>query len=247
MAIEPETERLKSVTKQFADVAEAAHKAGAETALIVGPNKSSVYADKLPTGLVPAQTRYISSFISELNAVPHLLTIEPTSLLVEQRDTEGLLYWRTDTHWNHKGAFLAFESMLNQLGYVVPEVSFELKGSYHGDLIGLSGLEDFPITPGDHWKFEVPNLTDAVKEPHPDGEKRGWRGIVRNSGAVNDRVAWVVGDSFRNAMRSFIEASFTEVHYIGYWGHELNNLPKLIESSNQKPDLVMIVRVERSF
>lgn len=249
LAIVPDAERVKSVSQQFANVSNAAHDAGAKTALIVGPNKSSVYADKLPTTLVPAQTRYISPFISELNAVPHLLTIEPTSLLVEKSKSEGLMYWRTDTHWNHKGAFLAYEQMLARLGYAAPKVIFELEGVHKGDLVGISGLDDFPLKSGDNWEFSVPNVTDAVRESHPDGPKPAfwWRGVVQNPMALNDELVWVIGDSFTNQMRSFIEASFTEVRYIGHWQDERNELPELIESAETKPDLVMVVIVERSF
>ena len=249
LSIESSAGTLKSVTQQFANVANAAHEVGAETALIIGPNKSSVYADKLPTGLEPSQTRYISPFISELKAVPHLLTIEPTSLLVEKSKSEGLLYWRTDTHWNHKGAFLAYEQMLARLGYAVPKVIFELDGVYEGGLVVMSGLDDFPLTSGDNWEFTVPNLTDALREPHPDGPKPSWwwRGVVKNPSALRNELIWVVGDSFTNQMRSFIEATFTEVRYIGHWHDELNDLPILIESADNKPDLVMVVRVERSF
>lgn len=245
----PDTNRLNSITQQFANVAKAAHEAGAKTAMLIGPNKSSVYADKLPTTLGPAQARYISPFISELNAVPHLLTIEPTSLLVEKKKAEGLLYWRTDTHWNQKGAFLAFEHMLARLGYSVPKVNFKLEGVKKGGLIRISGLDDFPLKSGDNWQYKVPNLTDPVREPHPNGPKPlwWWRGVVQNPMAHNDESVWVIGDSFTNQMRSFIEASFTEVRYIGHWNDELSELPELIENAETKPDLVMVVRVERSF
>ena len=249
LAIVPEVKRLRHVSEQFTNVAQAAHEVGARTLLIVGPNKSSVYPEKLPSTLIPAPSRYVSPFIDELNDVPYLLTIEPTSLLLEKKKSEGILYGRTDTHWNHKGAFLVFESVVDQLGYMAPEINFELSGVKEGDLIEISGLEDFALKPGDHWKFELPNSADLVIEPHPGGPKPSWfwRGVVQNPLGLNDEVVWLVGDSFTNQMRAFMEASFREVHYIGHWNQELEDLSQLIKTANNKPDLVIVVRVERSF
>ena len=58
---------------------------------------------------------------------------------------------------------------------------------------------------------------------------------------------WVIGDSFISGIRPYIEASFKEVRYIGHWSDKLNSISSELIKFAEKPDLVIVVRVERSF
>jgi hypothetical protein len=58
---------------------------------------------------------------------------------------------------------------------------------------------------------------------------------------------WVIGGSFTLAIRPYIEASFRDVRYIDHWRHKLDVLPSELALSAEKPDLILVVRVERSF
>ena len=57
----------------------------------------------------------------------------------------------------------------------------------------------------------------------------------------------MVGDSFAGALKPYFNATFKEVRYVGHWGHKLDVLPEEISKTERKPDLIVIVRVERSF
>ena len=74
-----------------------------------------------------------------------------------------------------------------------------------------------------------------------------WEGVVKNAKGLNDLSVWVVGDSFTGAVKPYLNASFREVRYLGHWSQKLNDLPLLLSESSEKPDLVLVVRVERSF
>ena len=75
----------------------------------------------------------------------------------------------------------------------------------------------------------------------------GLKEKVLNTSALNDLSVWVIGDSFTSALRPYIEASFKEVRYIGHWDRNIDSLANVLASSIEKPDLVLVVRVERSF
>ena len=58
---------------------------------------------------------------------------------------------------------------------------------------------------------------------------------------------WVVGDSFTGALRQYFNATFKEINYVGYWDKKLKDLPGKLINADRKPDMVIVVRVERSF
>ncbi|WP_198298101.1 acyltransferase family protein [Vibrio gazogenes] len=253
LAIKPSDHNISEEVTRFNSLAEKGSEVGAKVALLVGPNKSSVYGEDLPKEIKPSETRYISYFTNQFSKIDNLYLVDPTELLIRTKKTEGLVYWRTDTHWNQKGAYIAFTAMMEKLGLNYPRLQFNLEGDHKGDLIGISNLNDFPIHTDDNWSQSV--LSDERLEIVPNPEqadpsnmyKTGWEGVVKNKQGLNKLVVWVLGDSFANSIKPYLNASFSNVKYLGHWHHNIDVLPSMISDSIEKPDLVFIVRVERSF
>ena len=97
-------------------------------------------------------------FTEQLNTIPNLTVIDPVEDLLRAKEDSGPFYFRTDTHWNHKGAFFVFSIMAERMGWLVPEVSFEAAEPHSGDLITISQLDDVPVAKGDNWKIEWATL-----------------------------------------------------------------------------------------
>jgi hypothetical protein len=57
----------------------------------------------------------------------------------------------------------------------------------------------------------------------------------------------VLGDSFTVPMKQYFNATFSQVRYVGHWGKKLSALTEELDRVEKKPDLIVIVRVERSF
>jgi hypothetical protein len=70
---------------------------------------------------------------------------------------------------------------------------------------------------------------------------------VSNQNPLSTKYVWVVGDSFTGALKQYFNATFKEVRYVGQWGDKLKNLPADLAKADKKPDMIIIVRVERSF
>jgi len=68
-----------------------------------------------------------------------------------------------------------------------------------------------------------------------------------NTAALSEQTVWVIGDSFTGALKPYINATFKEVHYLGHWRSKLRTLSEELLISEEKPDLIIVVRVERSF
>lgn len=249
LALKPSELNLNEVKESFFKVAEAGNRFGIKTFLILGPNKSSIYPEYLPDGLVPSDKKYISFFLDELRDIPGLAVYDPTNDLIKAKDTEGILYWKTDTHWNKKGAYLAFAGFTGLLNLQPPDVNFKQGATRGGDLIGISKLKNFPLNPQDNWDVvwhERPIWTE-IDIPNEQETTFGVATLVTNDKPLYNQYVWVVGDSFSEILRQYFNATFHKVRYIGHWGNKMESLPDEINKAERKPDLIVIVRVERSF
>jgi hypothetical protein len=155
----------------------------------------------------------------------------------------------TDTHWNDKGAFLAYAGFSKLFDLPVPQVKFQHGSPHSGDLIVIAKLKEFPLHAEDNWDVIWDNKPVWTETEIPDQEKTsfGAASIVRNQNPLSDKYIWVVGDSFSASLRKYFNATFKEVHYIGHWDKKYKKLPDDLAKAGRKPDMVVIVRVERYF
>ena len=90
--------------------------------IVVAPNKATVYPDKLPDGITKvSEESRLDHFITLLkeNNLPPILDLRP--ILINAR-SEREVYYKTNTHWNGYGAFVAYTAILNELEKTNPEV-----------------------------------------------------------------------------------------------------------------------------
>ena len=245
----PQAPEIASTRATFARLAKAGEASKTSVSLLIGPNKESIYPEYLPDKLVPSRQRYIDFYLDALKNVPNLTVYDPTEDLRQAKATQGALYWMTDTHWNNKGAFVAYSEFLKLLALPAPNVELQQGKTHAGDLIRISKLTDFPLHAQDNW--------DVVWKSKPDwqeieihGEQKTMLGqptVVTNQKALSNKYVWVVGDSFTGALKQYFNATFKEVRYVGHWSQKLEGLPDELTRATRKPDMIVIVRVERSF
>src|SRR5690606_18537497 len=193
--IRPTEEQIEATVAAFSGVASAAQKYGTKVALMVGPNKSSIYPEYLPAGIVPSDNRYIDFFLKRLQTIPNLTLYDPTSDLLKAKQTKGLLYWKTDTHWNFIGAYSAYEKLLMRLGVTPVSVTFKKGRTFAGDLAVMSG---FKSRSDEVWdiSWETPPEWAEVKIRNEQKTAFGEAVVVTNHNPVSNKIVWVVGDSF---------------------------------------------------
>lgn len=248
--IYPTSEEINIVNSPFLNLAQIGKKLNTKIVLIIGPNKESIYPEYLPDKIIPSQKKYSSYFLDQLSNVPNLIVYNPTNDLLRLKKTEGILYWKTDTHWNNKGAYLVYSGFSKLLELPAPQVDFQHNGTHSGDLINIGKLQNFPLHPDDNWQViwkKIPDWTEHEKLDGKFNEAAGKPSIVSNSKSLSNKKIWVIGDSFVFALKQYFNATFKEIRYLGHWVDNLNNLAGELENSKEKPDIIVIVRVERSF
>lgn len=249
LSITPTKREIENMRETFSRIAQAGAESNTKVVLIVGTNKSNVYPEFLPDNVVPSTQKYSGFFLDELKEIPNLTVYNPMDDLLRLKKTEGILYWMTDTHWNNKGAFLVYSGFSNLFGLPVPQVEFKQGSVHSGDLIGISGLKNFPLHKEDNWDVIWKNKPAITEKEIPNEQKTtfGPTTIAHNNNPLSNKYIWVVGDSFTGALKQYFSATFKEVHYIGHWDKKLRELPADLAKSDRKPDMIIIVRVERSF
>jgi hypothetical protein len=204
----------------------------------------------LPSEISVSPTRYINFYLDELNDTENLSVYDPTNDFLDIKELEGLLYYRTGTHWNNKGAYIAFINMLKKLGLEGPTVKFSLQETIPGELIEISKLNNFPLKNGDTWHANIDHKYKLIRNKNSGlavNEAFGEQEVVFNSNPIINKKIWVIGDSFVNALKPYYNATFSEVHYLGHVDKRLEDLSIDLEEASEKPDIVMVLKVERSF
>ena len=249
LAIVPANSEIEATKEIFSEIATTAAKFNTKVVLIVSPNKASIYSEYLPDELVPSPKKYSSFFTDKLRDVPNLTIYNPTDDFLRLKETEGILYGMTNTHWNNKGAFLAYLGFSKLLGLPVPEVEFQRGSTARGDLVDIAKFKDFPLHAEDNWDVIWKNLPVLVEKEIPDEQKTsfGSPAIVTNQNPLSNMTIWVVGDSFTNSLKQYFNATFKEVRYVGHWSEKLKGLAADLANADKKPDMIIVVKVERTF
>jgi hypothetical protein len=211
---------------------------GIKYLFIVAPDKQSVYPEQLPTWLTKVRPdTKLDQFLAYMRAHS---TVDVLNLRPALRDARRIAptYFKTDTHWNLFGGFVACQEIVKDLSKLQPELqppsleSFELENKLTsgGDLANLLGLDNSEITEDNTilmvQKTNLPPLeisTNTTKNP------KARESVI------------IFHDSFGNAIKPFLGSSFGKVVYMGQ--QELD--AGLIE--REKPNIVISEIVEREF
>jgi len=99
---------------------------GARYFLMLAPDKHVVYADMLPAGFTVSPGRAMIQLLAALTPEIRDCVIYPAAGLIAGRDTHPT-YFRSDAHWTHHGAWLAYIRLRRSLwpDEPVPDEKFE--------------------------------------------------------------------------------------------------------------------------
>ncbi|GHT04066.1 hypothetical protein FACS1894139_05620 [Planctomycetales bacterium] len=249
--------RAQSESSSAAIITQLKQYDGVKKIVFVGPNKSSIYPEFLPSDVRPSNQRYINPILQKFQE-SGLDVFDPTEILLNAKK-EKLLYYRTDTHWNSFGAYLAVKGMLEHLGFTseIIEASFKgldfVNGSPHrGDLIDI-GKFNLDAVAGDNFLPEWnPSHSDLTLIEHNGAQyplsptaavgtpKFNEPIRIINPHATTKMKIWLVRDSFSSAASPFFHAIFAETLHI-------NRGDNLSVLNYAPPDIIIYEGVERSF
>lgn len=160
------------------------------------PNKEIVYEEYMPDTIARvdrcSKGQQFAEYMSEHTDVPYVYPLEAFS---EQKGQYPLFY-KTDTHWNHIGAFVGLQEILKTMygyGQLPEEVVFaDGQHDFAGDLSVIAGVAD---------QYAI----DTVYAFDPQSVNPDYK---------RDEIAIVVGDSFGGFLSVTARGYYKEVYWI---------------------------------
>ncbi len=230
--------------------------------VMIGPNKGSIYPEKMPRWAQPVSPNATDALFSGTGNVLYVDLRAP--LLEAKAHQEADFYYKIDTHWNDLGSGMAFRAFAQQVGAATPELRwpssdvYQLKSTLQtsgGDLANFlrlpTNLSDtrLAIRASDLPVETIQLDFDTQKVLHTGGHLTTIPPhkpvLIRSANALNNKKVLWLRDSFGDSMSLLMEATFSDVLQL-HWHEAIKpggRLVQLVES--WKPDYVFFTVVER--
>ncbi len=166
------------------------------------PNKNSLYYENMPSFY---EKNTENNNIARLVPLLQNEKVNFADLVSVFSASEELLYLKTDSHWNNKGALTAFKEILNVLGKehkTYSDEDFVCEAREYGDL--ENALEkDSPVFEENYYyvnnfEYSYKTKTESVEEP-----------LILTENPVADGRLLMFRDSFGNSLLPFMADSFS--------------------------------------
>lgn len=218
--------------------AEVARNAGAIWLTAIVPDKEILYREHLPADSRPVSRRPVHEFLEIAGRAE-----APTIYLLDDLEAAksgGDLYMRIDTHWNHRGAYVASLAIcreLERLGLEVAPVEKKwiewVAAPFRGDLAGKLPRAH----PGVNLQAR---LSRSWSRRVYDNEVRNHgRAMVHEQDRKQRPSCLVFGESFAETLLYFLKESFGRVVF----AHTSMFIDELVVL--ERPDVILSLPIER--
>jgi len=233
-----EPEQLTAWRQVLAGRVKESEDRGAAWACLVAPDKESVYPEHLPTKIVPVERRPVHEFLDVAAEAGAPVSYPLEQLRAAKRDFD--VYPKVDTHWNYRGAYIAYRVLCDELldrGVelsVLEEDDVEwVERETKGDL--GSKISPEPIV----GTTIAPRLRRPRSRQVADNEvvNHGW--VLSFEGSEPGLSCVVFGESFTHFMLPFLKESFQRMVFV----HTSMFVPEILD--HERADVIVSLPTER--
>lgn len=232
---------------------------GIEYFFVPVPNKMTLYAQYLPerirdySGVTVLDQ--VLAYLQEQAQFYRYTNLEPVLADYQDSHPDTALYYRTDSHWNSLGAFVAYRHIMHRLMQFLPRLEpplsleqMELHQVRHdGDLSNIINVggqareTSQDLVPRQRCARETDQPLYTVDQA--EFEKQNHKMVPETNGCEQRSLsAVIVHDSFGAHLKPFFSESFSRVVFINNRAEE--KLESILES--EKPDLLLEILIERN-
>jgi len=232
------TENVEYVQKHFEEK-------GIKFALLLCPNKSSIYYEYMPEAYERVEVSRTDMMVDYLSQ-NGINVIYPKKQFLEDK-AEYPLYYKYDSHWNKLGAYEAWTKLLESWGMEITPLGettirkSRLADNYHhsarADLAAMVGLRDKFFN--DEIEYSVSNNEVGWNDYESEQESGGYS-YFYNENADIDSTILLVGDSYQSALVPAMCDKFKHV----YLCYRRNYSPDMEKKFS--PNYVIVEWVERN-
>lgn len=206
---------------------------------VLAPDKHQVYPEYMPEAIRRAAYSRMDQLVAYLAAHSTVRVLDLRPALWHAKSTERI-YHQTDTHWNDRGAYVAYAEILSSLSasfsglHPRPKAMFEARHVRAGGfdlarMMGLTGvLEEDNLT----LESRRPRAARIVEPRTPNRYGIEARLVTTLPDAAQPRAV-IFRDSFASALIPFLSEHFSRALYL--WQYNVD--PSVIE--HERPDIVI--------
>lgn len=189
-------EETDQITRQLLSLQSALAQEGRRLIVCIAPDKCSVYPDMLPDHVLPEE-----GSLAALNAVLEKagLTVLDALTLLRQGRMEGQTYFRNDSHWNARGAYLMYQELMRLTGTAdAPDYAdVPLLPGTAGDLLLLCQPGTLPAEPD-----AAPDIPRTYRTARPMRTLDD--ATIRTTGGASELHLLVIRDSFGRGLFPYL-------------------------------------------
>ncbi len=204
----------------------------------IAPNKESVYPEHLPTEIVPSRRRPVHELLRVAKRTRAPVTYPVNALMGAK--SKGTLYFQTDTHWNQRGAYVAYRALCTELvrrGLELPVVSEDRVSWITRPHIGDLGSKLQPPMEG----LGVFAKLDqhSARLVFDNGIENHGRVMIFEQPHSSGPTCMAFGESFTNQVLLFLKESFRRLVFV----HTSMLIPEALRW--ERPDALVNLPLER--
>lgn len=250
-------EDLRKIQENLEHISVWAKQNGMKFYLFLVPDKERIYPEFYPDGFEKENPiSKIEQVYTFLNARSFVPVVYPGEALMEAKD-KHILFYKTGTHWNHRGAYVGYLELFNRIKKdfphlkVMKEKDFNIvpKVSADVDIASALGIDAYKVLPKSELtydEFEVKKPTVKSTYAMVNKDKRIETYDFVSSNPSNQLSAVFYADSQFLRMNWYAAESFKKMLHI-YTGYGRDyDLPYMKETIvKYKPDIFVIETGER--
>lgn len=233
-------EQIRLICQKVDETADYFTSQGKTFVILFAPNKEQIYSRYMPGDYLrmPGNSR-MTELVDYLKTHSRATIVCPQEEFMERAD-KTLLYYKTDTHWNNAGAFIAAQQLIEALdggrAVSLEEMQLIFRDASPGDLARLAYL---PSRYAADYQVEVEGWLDNIESVCTQLSPYGYQGEWKTPEAEDPRHLFLYRDSFGEWLIPVLRKKYLKVsacHYSAFervWMEEAN------------PDVIVYEIVER--
>ena len=224
---------------------------GARYVLVVAPDKESIYQEHLPAWIGPKLgPSRLDQLMGFLNSAPEVTVIDLRPSLIASKGSD-VLYYKTDTHWNPRGAHAAYREIVRVLEPYFPSISVKSWLSFNPRITMGQGMDIAKMIGLEFADENVEIDHSACTEHRPISipvpevlQSKTASAYSTRCDAPGNIDAAIFQDSFGLALAPFLAESFRST--ANFNRMEWNDAAGYGLSETLRANLVVEIMVERS-
>ena len=219
--------------------------------IMLAPDKNTIYPELLPQYPKRPGVRTRADQIAERLKGSALTFVDPRAAIIAAKAQHPRLYYKGDSHWGHRGAFIAYQMLMVEVARHFPGVSALALDDFNAsiepvavDLVYLLGLHHDIAYTDEVLTRKPPAARQGVEVRTPvAGAPWGWPISFHRNPNANAPRAVIFGDSFTDYILgpTFLYETLRDPVYTH---HNVGNFNFSLVTE-VKPDIVIAVIAER--